>query len=477
MSASRLSVHCPLQDNRQEIFELHIRHSVVLLMLCWLALPRISQAADPVPDWVAFHQGAGNSYDSGQAIAVDGAGNIYVTGNSYDTSTSDYTTVKYAANGTQLWVARYNGPRNSVDFATAIAVDSKGNVYVTGSSRTANNYDDYATIKYSPTGKQLWVARYNSPTHGNDAAADLAIDRMGNVYVTGRSINDYATVKYNSAGRQLWVRRYSGFWMGAGATAIAVDNAGNAYVTGSRNSGRYGDNDLATVKYAPDGRQLWIAIYNEAVIEMNKGTDIAVDNSGNVYVTGHTNTYRSFSSYGDFDETDFVTIKYDASGRQRWKALYNGPANGGDYAQALALDGAGNVYVTGFSNGQHVNGDYINANYTTVKYNTNGARLWVAHYNGPANNHDHAFALAVDRAGNAYVTGTSMGSGTNFDYAVIKYSAAGREMWQARYNGPGNYRDGANAIAVDPAGNVVVTGGVSVTTNSYKYATIKYPRQ
>nr|MBA3726504.1 hypothetical protein [Armatimonadota bacterium] len=86
-------------------------------------------------------------------------------------------------------------------------------------------------------------------------------------------------------------------------------------------------------------------------------------------------------------------------------------------AYALAVDAAGNVYVTGFSNGA---GGFPN-DYATIKYDSNGNQLWVARYNGPGNSSDGASALAVDAAGNVYVTGTSYGAGTGDDYTTIKY--------------------------------------------------------
>jgi len=89
-------------------------------------------------------------------------------------------------NPAQIWVARYNGPANDDDWAFAIAVDDAGNVYVTG--RSANYWDnDYVTVKYDASGVEQWVARYNGPGYDNDHAWAIALDGAGNVYVTGSS--------------------------------------------------------------------------------------------------------------------------------------------------------------------------------------------------------------------------------------------------------------------------------------------------
>ena len=99
---------------------------------------------------------------------------------------------------------------------------------------------------------------------------------------------------------------------------------------------------------------------------------------------------------------------------------------------------------------------------------------WVARYNGPANGYDVAVLLAVDDSGNVYVTGRSIGSGTGWDYATIKYCSSGDTLWVRRYNGTGNSDDWAHALAVDDSGNVYVTGGSDGAGTSHDYATIKY---
>ncbi|GAF95336.1 unnamed protein product, partial [marine sediment metagenome] len=180
--------------------------------------------------WVARYDGAGNSGDRANALAVDADGNVYVTGQSRGTGyNDDYATVKYAPNGDTVWVRRYSGPGNYPDRANALALDAAGNVYVTGESYVSTRYYDYATLKYDADGNELWAARYNGPEDQSDIANAVAVDGSGNVYVTGYASCsggsvDYATIKYDPNGDTLWVRFYGGAYNGEDyAYDLAVD--------------------------------------------------------------------------------------------------------------------------------------------------------------------------------------------------------------------------------------------------------------
>jgi uncharacterized delta-60 repeat protein len=433
----------------------------------------------PAEDWVARYNGSANDFDQARAIAVDASGNVYVTGGSSGSGTRlDYATVKYDASGQQQWIAPYDGPGHGDDVASAIAVDASGNIYVTGWSASTRPPDpehghafDYATIKYNAAGEEQWVARYEGPaevTRDNIATA-IALDGSGNVYVTGRSVGalgngyDYATLKYNSSGQQEWVARYNGPGNHDDETnAIAVDNSGNVYVTGQSQDDLGNDYDCLTIKYNASGQQEWLDRYNGPENGFDRGSAIALDSSGNIYVTGASGV--TFSQ-------DYVTIKYNTSGQRQWVKRYNRPEGGDAYTTAIAVDSAGNVYVTGTS------GDAIHGpgdDYATVKYDSSGQQQWVVRYNGPVNNYDAASAIALDSAGNVYVTGSSFGvSGLN-DYATVKYNSLGQEQWVGRYTGSYSDYDLTNAIAVDASGNVYVTGRSGGSESSTDYATIKY---
>ena len=362
-------------------------------------------------------------------------------------------------------MARYNGPDNEYDAGNAMAVDSSGNIYVTGESVGSGTSGDYITIKYNAAGQQQWVARYHNFGNSGDVATAIAIDSFGNVHVTGTSgfppDNDYATVKYNSAGQEQWVARYSGPGNSYDyATGIAVDGSGNVYVTGQGGGSAY-----ATIKYNASGQEQWVARYNGPANVSSAASGIALDSSGNVYVTG--------GSAGPDGYHDYATIKYNPSGQEQWVARYNGSGNANDGASAIAIDSSGNIYVTGSSLDTENDFDCV-----TIKYDPAGQERWVARYNGPANRADYGYALAVDKPGNVYLTGASYRSANYFDYLTIKYNTAGQEEWVGRYSEPGDFYNQPSGIAIDGSGNVYVTGGSYTPQDSgYDYATISTKHQ
>jgi hypothetical protein len=133
------------------------------------------------------------------------------------------------------------------------------------------------------------------------------------------------------------------------------------------------------------------------------------------------------------------------------------------------VDSGNDVIVTGDSLGAGSAHDYA-----TIKYSGAGVPLWTNRYNGPWNGGDAAQAMALDGNNNVIVTGQSCGSGSSYDYATIKYSSAGVPLWTNRYNGSGNGNDYARGVAVDGRGNVIVAGYSTGSGSEYDFATVKY---
>ena len=414
-------------------------------------------------EWVSTYH---SSSEDAKVIVSDNNGNVYVTGS----SGSDYATIKYNSSGIQQWAARYNGTGNSGDGATAIAVDASGNVYVTGSSTGIGSSSDFLTIKYNSSGTLLWSARFDGPVHNLDNAYSIAVDSSGNVFVTGNSYGglsdyNYLTIKYNSSGVIQWFKNYNGTGNNTdNAFRLVLDGQGNVYVTGwSRGSGT-SDDDFATIKYNSAGDEVWVRIYQGPGDGFDQAMSIAADRTGNIYVTGR--------SLGISTQYDYATIKYNSSGDSLWVNRYNGVENSADNSTAIAVDTSGNVYVFGQSYSSVTNYDFA-----TVKYNSAGVYQWDRIYNGPGNSVENGTAIALDKSGNVYVTGASAFSGQNYNYATVKYSSAGVLQWSDTYNGTASGSDESFAIAADSTGNIYVTGGSAGLGQFRDYVTIKYSQK
>ncbi|MBN1788349.1 MAG: SBBP repeat-containing protein [Sedimentisphaerales bacterium] len=391
-------------------------------------------------EWVATYNIGGGTSDYSEDIAVDSAGNIYVTGYSGSDGWC-VTTVKYNSAGVQQWVRNYNyNPgSNFGDIGNAIAVDASGNVYVTGYTDNGLNNEDILTLKYLTDGTFQWAATYNGGANGYDEGHDIAVNSLtGDVYVTGRSGGNLIMIRYSSAGAQLFTRTYGG----GGGYGIALSGSGHVYATGT-NGAQY-----MTIKCTADlATELWYQYYGSGT-----AWDIAVDSSGDAYVTGNSSG-------------TCTTVKYDnAFGTQLWARSYLGVSSSGE---AIVVDSSGNAYVAGSAN----NGS--NDDYLTIMYNTTGVQQWANTYDGD-NDDDKAHGIAIDTNSppNVYVTGESDHSMSQWDFATIMYDNSGTQQWVMRYNGTGNSFDHGQAIAVYDKDNIYVTG--EATNYSYDFATVKY---
>lgn len=367
--------------------------------------------------------------DYAKAIAVGPNGNIYVAGYSESqTSDFDFMTIKYDVNGNRLWVRHYDAGYFDEDMATAIAIDTQGNIYVTGYSEADGTDYDFSTIKYDPSGNVLWTKTYDSGIGDTDVATAIALNSTGYVYVTGYSKTntsdfDYVTIRYDSDGNATFFASHDGSGMEDKARGIAVDQNGNVYVTGHSMTDN-DDFDFLTVKYNPSGNVLWSKTYDSGISDIDMATAIALDSSGNAYVAGYAMT--------DSSDFDYVTVRYDPDGNATFFASYDG-AGMEDAAQGIVVDNTGNVYITGSSNHPDTELDYL-----TIKYDDNGSLLWASRYNN-ADMDDAAQSIALNNQGKPIVTGYSNGQYSDCDFTTIMYyepAANSEEIeWIDRYDG------------------------------------------
>jgi len=417
--------------------------------------------------WVARYNGSANDEDQACGLGRADSGRVFVTGTSWASGTgNDILTIAYGSSGELLWAQGYDGSAHSDDLARALAV-AGGRVVVTGGTTGASALTDFLVIAYDAAGTQQWSAVYDAPATGNDHGLAAAIDSSGNTYAAGYATGDttgwdFAVVKYNSSGSCQWVGTYSTIDEDYVA-AVAVDASGSVYAAGSSGSPYTLSWDYVTARYsASTGDTLWVRRLNGTADEDDEIRAMVVDNGGNVIVTG--------GSTNSVTGVDYTTVKYSPTGDTMWVRRYDGTASGTDWAYAVAVDAADNVYVTGSSQDTATDMDYV-----TIKYDASGSQQWVARYDGPAGSFDEARAIAVDASGSVFVTGGSTGSGTRTDYATVRYDAAtGSEAGVRRYDGPASRIDEAVAIVIDGSGRVVITGSSVGSGTGNDYATVCY---
>jgi outer membrane protein assembly factor BamB len=412
----------------------------------------------------------------------------------------------------QPWVRRYNGPANSEDQAFAVVADKDGNVIVGGYSYEIGQGVDYLTIKYTPEGLGLWTNRYDGPDHGTDKVEAMAVDGSGGVYVSGSSGSGITTIKYATNGTPAWTNTYSSSASFLYFTGFAVDSLGNAYITAIDDD----SDSFITVKYAANGIPAWTNFFKSSVTSMESASDIAVDAAGNIFVTGlsfdsslggnscltikyasngsvlWTNRYSVDGSGGSGAQiivdrqqnvvvaadlhgvagNKYSVIKYSNSGTMLWSNVITAVNYAGGGVPRIAVDPAGNVFLNGGTPGA------TTADFTTVKYSSTGISLWTNRFVDPNSGTQEFDGAATDNAGNMFYTIASASpGGANYNYVTLKYAANGTAVWTNRYNAPANSSDLTRAMTVDKAGGVYVTGTSSsggTSMSALDWATVKY---
>jgi len=406
-----------------------------------------------IQEWVARYNGPQNNYDFAEAMALDSFGNIYVTGAVNGFENSDFATIKYNSIGKLLWIVFYNGSGDSSDTPRCLTVDSEGNILVSGISFGSGTGLDFVTIKYNSSGIQRWLQRYS--TSNNNYVSSMALDDSNNVYVAGETDNNCQIIKYNSIGIQQWIVSFSGRYI----SSINTDKFRNIYVTGCQDLN--GSADYFTIKFDYRGLQQWIQTYNGNANRDDISNSLILDNSLNVYVTGYSIT-------GPIS-AECVTIKYNSSGVQQWLRKYKeSDSSGWDEGNCIALDNFNNIYVGGETFNQITSTDFL-----TIKYNSDGELQWTSSYSGFGNNSDNAYFIKTDGSGNVYTAGDSWVGLFISDYAIVKYSSSGIFQWVERYHNGNSY---SSALMLDKYNNLYITGGSTSNgyADGYDFITIKY---
>lgn len=424
--------------------------------------PARSATAQPDTSWVRLYDGGGDSTDVAAAAVVDACGNIFVVGRTVDAfNINGFAVVKYTPDGKVAWANVQVGSAFRDGNQWDIAIDPTGNVCVTGVTYSPFSDSDYLTVKYSSAGAILWQRTYNGPANSIDGPWAICSDAAGNFYVTGGSIGsgtayDCATIKYDPSGNVVWARRFNSG--SEDAKDIAVDPLGNVYISGARYTGSSWD--CLVVKYNSSGTFQWSREYGSPGDIYDVGWNITVDNASNAImaatsgdpVTGH----------------DYAVIKYLPNGDTAWVRRYNGTGNLDDSPNDVIADESGNIYVTGVSPGPGTGGDAL-----TIKYYPNGDTAWVRRYNGSSNFWDWGHALYLDDSGGVYVAGGAYHS-PNYDILVLRYDTAGAFDWGKVQDCQPSSDESAIAVFVDSYEDIQVVGSTAVPGDQEDFAVLRY---
>jgi len=421
--------------------------------------------------WSKLYSASASSNDIPKGIVEDASGNVIVTGSSEIIPQKNGVTVKYNSTGVVQWVNTFNEQGDNTDKPNAIAMDASGNIFIAGNVEEYGTDRNFALQKIDTNGNTAWVRTINGTSVGSsDSAQAVALDNLGNAYVAGYTHNkgsssDYTIAKFDTNGNQLWATTYDYVTETDRALSMVLDASNNIYVTGrsdSDPSNVISNDDILTMKYNSNGVLLWSSRYNGTGNLIDTGRVIRVAASGNVYVGGRTSNGSNY---------DYIVLKYNSTGVQQWANIYNGGSN--DEGLFMEIDAAENVYITGNSD----NAGLTNTDIVTLKINSAGVTQWTKRYDGTAGGNDLADAIKLDSTGNVIVAGTvdtdTQSTTSNNDIALLKYDTNGNLSWVGTYNGSANGDDQAFDIETDTSNNIYLTGMVNGTAN-YDYATVKF---
>ena len=397
------------------------------------------------PYWIGLLRGSFNDY--ARSIAVDYSGNVYVCGDTEQSSGStiyNFQIAKYNNSGVIQWQRRL-GNTGVSEGGKSVAVDSSGNIYVCGYS-FISGFGAIQIAKYDTSGTILWQQALVDTVGTGANSSSVAVDSSGNVYVCGISSISTAPyfylqiAKYNTSGTIQWQKRSTS---GSSGSSVAVDSSGNIYVSGISYASV---GDIVVIKLDYNGNIQWQRrLLDGAGVANSGGNSVAVDSSGNIYVCGN-------STINGTD--DFLIAKYNGSGTVQWQRILGG--SNADIGYSVAVDLSGNVYVCGYSN----IGTYV---FQIAKYNTSGTIQWQRRLAGGSSG-SFGQGVAVDVSGNVYVCGYPLIS-SNYDFLIAKLPSDG--SLTGTYTVGGVSVTYAASTLTDAASTLVdSTSSLSITTST-----------
>lgn len=415
--------------------------------------------------WSQAH--GSTSGDEGQSVAVDGFGNVIVTGvfgGSVDfgggtltgAGGDDVFLAKYNTNGNHVWSKALGGTGN--DRGQAVAVDAVGNIYLAGTFVGTADFGggplnssgalDVFLAKYEATGAHLWSKRLGHL--GIDLIGGISVDGTGNVAVTGTfgpqsptDTDDVFLRAYDATGSLIWGQVFGGVQEDRGM-AVSFDGSGSVFATGYFGATvdfggggltATGGDDIYLAKYSATGAHLWSQRFGNS--SDDRGLSVCADGSGNVLVTGHYTFGVDFGggtlSWVDGDEV--FLAKYDASGAHLWSQGYSGSSD--QQGWSVGVDASRNVYLAGtFTTELDVGGGPLvwagQRDIFLAAFDSSGTHLWSRSFGDTGA--DQCLGVVGEASGDVHAAGF-FGGTVDFGGGGLT-SAGGADMWVAKYGTP-----------------------------------------
>ncbi|MCB2378127.1 hypothetical protein LGH70_11070 [Hymenobacter sp. BT635] len=444
--------------------------STSFLALALFGLPAVGAQAQTSPSWASVRRiSSTNGESNGRSIAVAADGSQYVSGVFDGTITLGSTTLRAGAGDGHIYLAKYDAA-GTVLWATAVessgseffgrvAIDAAGNAYLTGyfeqlltagtTSLTSIGNEAYV-LKYNAQGVLQWAKQGGA---SGTYAQGIDVDASGNVTIAGdfsSSVSFGTTTpltgggvflyRFSPTGTVLLAKQVSssGF-----TNAAAVDGAGNTYITGGFDSGfTYGNTTLASaggvdiflVKVDAAGNVVWAR--RDGGVNEDNSQNIALDANGNPLLCG----YYDGVSNTNGETSKIYVARYTKDGIQLWARQISSSVASFQTATAAAYDGRGGYYVTGSIQGTTTFGttalSAVGENMFVARYDSPGNVLWAARVAGtnPVTDASIGFGIDTDASGNAYVTGAIVGNAT---FGTLNSSGAGINTFVAKLNAGG----------------------------------------
>lgn len=338
---------------------------------------------------------------------------------------------KWNSNGTKAWTRQWGAV--SYDRGEGVAVDSNGNIFVTGHSDgdldgNTNMGVDSADIfltKWNPDGTKAWTKLWG--TTGDDYGDSVAVDNSGNIYVTGsvkgtldgntnacpfncaaypRTLIDAFITKWNANGTMAWTKQWGTESEDYG-TSITIDSVGNVYVAGETYSSldgniNAGSMDILLTKWDADGTKIWTKQWGTS--SWDQGNSVSVDSGGSIFVTGYT--YGSLDGNTNAGSEDIFLTKWNPDGTKAWTNLWGSPS--ADTGNSITVDAMGNLFIAGTTTGSlDGNTNAGKGDIFLAKWNSDGTKAWTKQWG--TIDPDSGQAVAIYDT-NVFVVGYTYGS-------------------------------------------------------------------